>query len=502
MKPLESRNRINELMSRFVAQVEGAGAMRQADINLVAESVLIPLFSEVFGFKDLKNLNSEHVNFPSVDLGDAKARVAIQVTATPDAEKVKETLRKFVHHGLHTRFDRVIVYVLTRKQASYSGRGFAEILGNHLTFDKENDIVDFRDVLEIIGTLQLPKLQRVEQILEAIFGHGHSLALESEPKTKVETLFLNLLEMSFPDALYIADLRTDLGKEARDLETARHKFRREQDFRSKRRKRLPGPRERVRQHLMAYDRRFAADWECHSGQILTFHDLEDEEIALRLAINTESITKLHPMEFYGQGDAQENVFRTLLGRCLQQKLYHRGVSWQNEEGLFFFTGGENEDERREKWQGKKKNERGVYWRVMDKRDPNRVWYHKHLAFQTAQIRLGDQWYLMIKPDWFFSSDGYKTSWLNAEKVTWLKNQKERNPHVVNHLKFIAHLLTHDKPSTLFESARPYRFLTFGGLVTFDNAPELDDKEWLPGESHEERQKLAGLEHTLSLDMDE
>jgi hypothetical protein len=44
-------------MSRFVTQIKGAAAMGQTDINRVSETVLIPLFKEVFGFKDLKNLN-------------------------------------------------------------------------------------------------------------------------------------------------------------------------------------------------------------------------------------------------------------------------------------------------------------------------------------------------------------------------------------------------------------------------------------------------------------
>jgi len=477
--------------------------MGQADINRVAEMVLIPLFAEVWGYKKLKNLNLEQTNFPGVDLGDKEARVAIQVTSTPDSEKVKETLRKFIQYKLYQQFDRVIVYVITEKQASYTGRGYAEITRPHITFDKQRDIVDWRDLLKTVDSFQLDKLQRIEATLEANFGSGHTMVFGEAPPVKVETLYLNLLEMSFPEKLYVADLRPDLGREARDLEAARRKNRSESGFKAKRRKRLPGARERVRQYLSTHDRRFATDWECHSGQILTFHDLNDEDVALRLAINTESITDLHPEEFYGQSAAQENVFRTLLGRCLQQKLYHLGVSWQQDEGLFFFTGKEDEDERREKWKFKKKNERGVYWRVMDKKQPDKVWYRKHFAFQAGQMRFGEQWYLMIKPDWFFSYDGYKTSFLHAEKVTWLKNQKERNSQVFNHFQFIVHLLTHDKPSTLFESAHPYRFLTFGKTVSFDSAPAVDDKEWLRGESPEERQKLTDVEEdTLSLDLDD
>src|SRR4051794_24957341 len=108
MKLDEVQSRINYLMAIFVAQIKGATAMNRSDINKVAETVLVQLFSEVYGYKDLKNLNfSQHSNFPSIDLGDKIKKVAIQVTATPSNEKIKETLRKFVEYDLYHQFDKL-----------------------------------------------------------------------------------------------------------------------------------------------------------------------------------------------------------------------------------------------------------------------------------------------------------------------------------------------------------------------------------------------------------
>ena len=70
--------------------------MKRTDINKVSETVLIPLLSEVYNFKNLKNLNSMNANYPGVDLGDEKSRIAIQVTSTPDSTKIKHTLVKFI----------------------------------------------------------------------------------------------------------------------------------------------------------------------------------------------------------------------------------------------------------------------------------------------------------------------------------------------------------------------------------------------------------------------
>ena len=111
MHSLHLQNRINELMSAFVTQVRGATSMGRTDINKVAESVLIPLFKEVYGYTNLRNLNEvEKTNYPAIDLGDETARVAVQITSTTDIEKIKDTLRGFVEHKLYEKYDKLIVY--------------------------------------------------------------------------------------------------------------------------------------------------------------------------------------------------------------------------------------------------------------------------------------------------------------------------------------------------------------------------------------------------------
>lgn len=508
MKALEARNRINELMALFVTQVKGATAMGQSDINRVAETVLIPLFREIYGLKDLQNLNLEKSNFPGVDLGDAKKKVAIQVTSTAEAAKIKKTLEKFVAHDLHKRYNRVIVYILTEKQNTYTGKGFDDILGNVLVFDKENDIHDFTDVLQVISNWQLPRVQKVLAILEANFGSGNSLVLEETPPVNTETLFLNLLEISFPDTLYVADLSEDLKKSARALEGSRGRGGR---FRGPKKQRPPSPRERVTQFLHDQGLRFAVDWQYHAGQILTFHDLEDTDLPLARTVEPGTVTALDPMDFYLQGEAEENVFRSLLHRCLQQKLYRDSVQWQNDVDLFIFCPFEKEEVRKEKWFGRKSNTREVYKKVYkdpkkmkkrdDGREPNPLLHHKHFGFYNQFLRVGNQWYLMLAPDWFFSFDGYKPSFYDADNAAWVKRH-ETNQSVFNHVRFLTEFLKREKSANLFEEARPYRFLTFGQLLRQGGAPQITDKDWLPNESKskQKRIKAAESDETLNLFM--
>ncbi|HZH98156.1 MAG TPA: SMEK domain-containing protein [Fimbriimonadaceae bacterium] len=165
------QERIRHYFSVLVAEVQAAGATGRTDVNVAAESALLPVFRRVWGLDDLRNLNtSERQNFPGIDLADDAARVAFQVTATANSEKVKETLRKFVRYKLYERYDRLIIYILTQKQGAYSGTGYAEILNATFTFDAERDIYDFRDVLRLIADFPAEQAREIESILEANIG--------------------------------------------------------------------------------------------------------------------------------------------------------------------------------------------------------------------------------------------------------------------------------------------------------------------------------------------
>jgi len=163
-------------MVRFVTEVEFASSMNRTDINHVSETLLIPLFAEIYGYKNLKNLNyTERKDFPGIDLGDETAGVAFQITATPGSEKIKDSLTKFVKYKHYERFNHLVVYIISKKQDSYVGSGFDEIIDNKFTFDKDTDIRDSRDILRDIYSLQIEQLLRIEEILEANLGRGGAL---------------------------------------------------------------------------------------------------------------------------------------------------------------------------------------------------------------------------------------------------------------------------------------------------------------------------------------
>ena len=169
----QSQKRINYLMSLFVTQIKGCTAMGQTDLNKVAENILIPIIAEVYGYRNLENFNfTKGSNFPSVDLGDETAKVVFQITATPGLEKVKDTLRKFIEHKdkLYEKYDKLIIYILTEKQNSYSDTEINKIINGKFSFDTQKDIWDWRNILGEVTKFQIEKTREVEKFLEANFG--------------------------------------------------------------------------------------------------------------------------------------------------------------------------------------------------------------------------------------------------------------------------------------------------------------------------------------------
>ena len=120
MKLVNSQNRIIELMSRFVVQIEGGASMGKTDLNKAAETILIPLLNEVYGW-NLENINysEDNNNYPGIDLADERAGICIQITATSTLDKVKHTLEQFAKHDQHKKYAQIIILILKKKQNSY-----------------------------------------------------------------------------------------------------------------------------------------------------------------------------------------------------------------------------------------------------------------------------------------------------------------------------------------------------------------------------------------------
>ena len=470
-----SQNRINELLSYFVLQIKGYSAMSRTDLNKLSETILIPILSNVYGYRNLRNLNIEEANYPGIDLegelfiADEVSKVAFQITATANTTKIKKTLQKFVEYELHKRYDRLIIYILVEKQKSYSGKGYDRIIKDKFEFDKSKDIIDYKDLLKEISNFQIDRCQSIEHILEANFGNNSNFKLNDNFESNTEFSYLNLLELFFPEQIYTAELNIDRNKVIEESWSDKYKIslRKESSTRDVIKAAI------IQQHLP-----IGWDWHCYEGKLITFHDLTDDSSPLQKIIRKDTVRVFSSEDYYQQDENYTKTFKALLWRCIQEKLKYENVNWQHEEKIFIFSKIGDNPVRKESWfwNGRKNQPRTVYERRMKEKEPNKILHCKHFGFGIEYVFIGSKHYVRITPEWFFSFDEYRKSFYSKDNVSWIKRH-ENNRAVFNHVKFITYFLKAEQTQNLFSSSKPKSFLSFGDLVEFNNAMTLNDSEW-------------------------
>ena len=480
MKILDLQNEFRELIAQLRREIEAASAMEQYDAHKVSENLMCGLLRELCGWSALRNLNTEQANFPGIDLADDAQRVAIQVTATADIGKVKHTLERFVGHNLHQRYDRVIVYVLTEKQGSYSQAAIDSACAGKHQFAVGTDIWDYKELCSKAADAEPHKLQAALNHLKA-YLRGVPVGLAGEdidpPLAPPELLTANLVELYFPSAMYIARLSVDLVE--------RHG------------KRRPGLwRQTIREFNQEHESAVPSAYVIHSGNLVTFFDLTSRDNPYKHLIEPGTTEEHRPRDYWAIDEDHERVFKSLLRFSLQQRLFKERVRWENESGEFVFLPLEDGlDQREEVWQGEKKAQRTVFARRFNKKDPSKVFLQKHLSFAVDFLIFDELWFMSITPSWFFSyGHDFKKSGFSHDNLSWIKRQ-ENNQQVMNHFRFIsAWLRTIDDEDLFSEKKLTDSFLTFGSALTLSGAPSLADSGWaaFPSSDEEDSEKLQRM----------
>lgn len=482
MKQLDLLNELKDALGQLAYQIEASAAMQLYDVNKVAENLILGLMREIMGWQHLRNLNTDdQVNFPGIDLADDNARIAIQVTSTSTLDKIKGTISTFVSHDLNKKYDRLIVYVLTKKQNSYSQNAIDQACQQSIKFDAEQDVMDFRDLATKAVSLSPQRLLAAVEVVRAYLRGGVPAglaAIDFDPtKTILENVTLNILGVYFPNTLYVADLRPEIRQ-------------------TKKGGKPKNERKMVREYLTQFSLRAPSDYEVRAGQLISFHQLDDSNGPFHILIDSGTITPLTPREFYRIDDDHERVFKSLLRFCLQQKLFKHFVQWKHEDGLFIFVPRpENDLLREETWFGQRQSTRRVFEKKLNKNDQNKVFTCKHFAFGADFLEVDDGWYVALTPDWFFSyGDGFRRSAFADDQISWLK-RRENNRTVQDHFRFLASWLANLDQDDLFSSMDGKTpTLTFGEAAKFSNHPKLDDDAWLPArdDNDDDDQELAPI----------
>lgn len=460
--------RIAELLGRFTTEVNILNKANLYDINIHAETILIPLLKLTHGL-DLANANfSENGNFPAVDLIDNKNRVAIQVTSSSDNEKIKHTLNQFIKYERYKDYDLLFIYIIGNKQSSYSGKGHSDILQGKLSFDKDEHIIDNNDLYKkISGIIASDQLSAIEQLLEREFTdqkiEQRKKKLE-DPQSIMHTyaVYSNLLGVNCAENIFIAELKIDREAIIKSSWATTYKLKMD-----------AGPRKVLRRAIENEGFDFFWDWHTTGNQIITFRNLHDSKEPLVKFIDEGTITSIRGDEYWNIDEDHKRDFSALLNFSLQQKLKPKSINYIGEDGVYRFTpDGPIVKQRTVEWKLKKRSKRTVIFELLNKEKQQIVCF-RHLAFEGNFYLFDEKWHLSINPTWSFTSNGYKKSGLSKSYMPGLK-RLENNNTIYYAFRFISYCL-----SNQINGEVAYPFIEFDAPI-FDNLltdiPENENAE--------------------------
>lgn len=149
-------------MVRLDCAFRANAVLRHLDANIEIEVFFRDFLNELFGWSLQSSNWSGQMYQDSFDLDDRSSRVAVQVTTTMTAKKIRNTFATFLskHRGY---FDRLLfVYPFVDKTSSSAN--FADLL-NGFSFDPARDRLSLGDLLQAMQSLPVDGQSRALDLL-------------------------------------------------------------------------------------------------------------------------------------------------------------------------------------------------------------------------------------------------------------------------------------------------------------------------------------------------
>lgn len=152
---------ISFYLNSVQTEVELDNKLGLYDIDIIIEDFYCGLLNLLYDY-ELENKNKKVKNAAAIDLYDSKRKIAVQVTARNDRNKVNETIDMFIDKKLYEENDRLLVVFSKDKPnitKPFDTKGFFH-------FNPKSDILDTKDLMNRIKTLDTQKIKAVSDYIK------------------------------------------------------------------------------------------------------------------------------------------------------------------------------------------------------------------------------------------------------------------------------------------------------------------------------------------------
>jgi hypothetical protein len=226
-----------------------------------------------------------------------------------------------------------------------------------LRFDKQRDVLD-RNAVDRLAALTVPKA-----------GFGYYVP----PLGGGEEALVNILPITMPPEIFVASTPYS-GPKAAAL-------------------------------LLQGDEPARFDWVINGGSFWSFHDPRTSLCRDIVDLDQVEAVETSYLAFHEDLDEQ-NKFAFLLRQALRHQ-NREDLNWEKDRKLLYFKALEKNDSRRFYYQASRnKTHADVVNVIMSKKEEGRVDFVRHHAFTPRFELLDDQWFLVVNPTYYFTTDGF------------------------------------------------------------------------------------------------
>ena len=293
--------------------------------------------------------------------------IAVQVKATEEAKYPAETDQGFTYllRSKDLEYWRpsnlpVIIVLYRRSDETFYWKEVPRGVSaedRRLQFDKQQDVLD-RNAVDRLAALTVPKV-----------GAGYYVP----PLGDGEEALVNILPLILPPEIYVASTPYS-GRKATAL-------------------------------LLDSDEPARFDWVIRGGSFWSFHDPRTSSCREIVHLDQVEAVETNYLAFHEDLNEQHH-FAYLLKNALRHQV-RADLNWHKENALLYFRALAADTPRRFYYESaKNKTHADVVNVVTSKKDEEQVAYVRHHAFVPRFEVLGDQWYLVITPTYYFTTNGF------------------------------------------------------------------------------------------------
>jgi len=237
------------------------------------------------------------------------------------------------------------------------------------------------------------------------------------------------------------------------------------------------------------------DWVIRGSEFWSFHDPRTSSCEQIVDIDQVEGIETEALASHEDLDEQNN-FAFLLKNALKQQV-HTDLAWSKDQKLLYFRALNANEPRTFAYKAsKKRTDADVVNVSLSKKEEGRVEFVRHHAFVPRFERLIDQWYLIVNPTYYFTTNGFiphshPAALLSGKKR--LDNSASLRGQVIMWHRFLTR--GQERVDGLFaEPDLPTHNLQFGEPPTITLATRVPEDVW--GSQKQKVQEPEGQERLM------